>query len=231
VSKVFENGMRTYRFFTNGRFFSFELQYNFMDERKKKKTVTERDAISERELKPDNCMYCGSEKITIATHVFHDIQDMGSPNVKRVKRHEQVRWRCADCGEEFRVMEPSIPRRATYTDEVIIYATSRVLDKGDSARRVASDLKDFHNVEVDHSTISKWVKEREKSAVKDGMVVLDSDEKFQVDHIACDGTFKAVSSKKNDPVWSKSELSSLHVTRLRNGKLVAILPLGKTRKR
>lgn len=202
-----------------------------MDRKKKSETVAEYNLISERELKPDACISCGSEKITIATHVLHDIQDMGSPSVKRVKRHEQVRWRCGKCGKEFRVFEPTIPRRATYTDDVILYATSRVLDKGDSARRVASDLKEFHNVDVDHSTISKWVKDMEKSGVKKGMVVLDSDEKFEVDHISCDGTFKAVSSKKNDPAWFKKGLSSLHVIRLKNGKLVAILPLEKAKQR
>jgi len=202
-----------------------------MDGIEKKEIVTELSVISERELKPNNCVCCGSEKITISTHVFHDIQDLGSPRVKRVKRHEQVRWRCGNCGEECRVFEPTIPRRATYTDEVILYAITRILENGDSARRVANDLGQLHNVDVDHSTISKWVKDVEKSGVKNGMVTLDSDEKFEVDVLACDGTFKSVSSKKNDPVWSKKGLSSLHVTRLKNGKLVAILPLGKTNKK
>ena len=225
------NGLQSCTRFTHERFFSVEHHVILMDDTSKKEIITEYGLISERDLKPDQCMHCGCDKITIVTHVFHDIQDLGSPRVKRVKRHEQVRWRCANCGEEFRVIEPSIPRRATYTDEVILYATSRVLNKGDSARRVASDLKEFHNVKVDHSTVSKWVKEGEISAVKDGMVVLDSDEKIEVDHISCDGTFKAVSSKKNDRGWSKKGLSSLHVTRLKNGKLVAILPLGKTKKK
>lgn len=202
-----------------------------MGNKKKKETVTEYDVISERDLKPDTCVHCGSDRIIIATHTFHDLQDMGSPHVKRVKRHEQVRWRCEACGEEFRVFEPSIPRRATYTDEVILYATSRVLEKGDSARRVSSDLKEYHNVDMNHSTLSKIVKQRQKSAVKDGMVVLDTDEKIEVDVLKCDGTFKAVSTKKNGRGSSKKGLSSLHVTRLKNGKLVAILPLGKTKRK
>lgn len=209
------------------------MEYNgkIMGTKQKEETVTEFAVVSERDLKPDQCVHCGSDKISIATHVFHDIQDLGSPRIKRVKRHEQVRWRCGGCGEEFRVFEPSIPRRATYTDEIILYAITRILKKGDSARRVASDLKELHNVVVDHSTISKWVKQCQEKAVKDGIVLLDSDEKIEVDVLKCDGTFKAVSTKKNDRGLSKRGLSSLHVTRLKNGKLVAILPLGKTKKK
>ena len=41
---------------------------------------------------------------------------------------------------------------------VIRYVLHRVLKKGDAARRVLSDLKDLHNVEITISTINKWIK-------------------------------------------------------------------------
>lgn len=40
---------------------------------------------------------------------------------------------------------------------VIEYAVSRVLERGDSIRRVHQDLNELHHVEVSIGTVENWV--------------------------------------------------------------------------
>jgi len=187
--------------------------------------------ISDKETRPDGCIKCGHEKLIIVNSTIHDLWELGSPGIARILRHEQVRWRCKNCGEEFRVLNTDIPFNSSYTYEVINYALHRVLQNGDSVRRVAKDLNELHNVKVDDSTIQQWVGKK-REARDDGQ-----DESFEKireagpDLLTLDGTFKFVDIKKTVPGIVKDQPFSLHITRLKNGKLVAILPLGKAKKR
>ena len=187
--------------------------------------------ISDKETRPDACIKCGHEKLVIANSIIHDLWELGSPGIARILRHEQVRWRCKNCGEEFRVLNTDIPFNSSYTYEVINYALHRVLKNGDSMGRVARDLNELHNVKVDDSTILQWV--GKKREVKD-----KEQDKTDIkikgagpDLLTLDGTFKFVDIKKTVPIIAKDQPFSLHITRLKNGKLVAILPLGKAKKR
>lgn len=187
--------------------------------------------ISDKETRPDACIKCGHEKLIIANSTIHDLWDLGSPKIARILRHEQVRWRCKNCGEEFRVLNTNIPFNSSYTYEVINYALHRVLKNGDSMRRVAKDLNELHNVKVDDSTILQWiVKAREgndNEQKKAGKKRISAGP----DIFTLDGTFKFVDIKKTVPIIPRDQPYSLHITRLKNGKLVAILPLGKAKKR
>jgi len=80
---------------------------------------------------------------------------------------------------------------------VVKYAVSRVLDKGDSVRRVAQDLNEFHLVKVSVSTVQRWVNEEGK---RDELPVDFSNEKPPENFsgfLSLDGTFKPVKLKKN----------------------------------
>jgi len=187
--------------------------------------------ISDKETRPDACIKCGHEKLVIANSTIHDLWELGSPGIARILRHEQVRWRCKNCGEEFRVLNTDIPFNSSYTYEVINYALHRVLKNGDSMRRVARDLNELHNVKVDDSTILQWVGKKREEKDKEQDRTDMKTKGAGPDLLTLDGTFKFVDIKKTVPIIAKDQPFSLHITRLKNGKLVAILPLGKAKKR
>lgn len=187
--------------------------------------------VSERELKPDECIFCSCDEISIATHKIHDLQDLGTPTRKHVLRHEQVWWSCKKCGKIFRVLNPSMPTNASFSDDVKTYVFHRVLKENDSMRRVARDLLKLHNVNIDESTIGKWVRGKSNEDFKPHNMDNLLAEKLDVKGLTLDGTFKAVSLKKNEKMIPGNVLSWLHLTRLKNGKLVAILPMERTKKR
>ena len=208
-----------------------EPSSNFMDLNEIKNAKIFIQEISDKKTRPDACISCGHEKLIIANSTLHDLWDLGSPGIARILRHEQVRWRCKNCHEEFRVLNTDIPFNSSYTYEVINYALHRVLKKGDSMNRVAADLNELHNVSIDTSTILNWVgKKREgKDDVRDEKV--EGKKETGPDLLTIDGTFKFVDIKKTVPGIVKDQPFSLHLTRLKNGKLVAILPLGKAKKK
>lgn len=187
--------------------------------------------VSERDLKPDSCIFCKSSEFSIATHKIRDLQDLGTPTRKCILRHEQVWYKCKKCGKIFRVLEPSMPTNTSYSDDVKIYAFHRILKEGDSTRRVARDLRKLHSVEIEETTIGKWVRGKTREDLKPSKIKELVTEKYNVKGLTCDGTFRAVSLKKNEKMTAENVLSWLHLTRLKNGKLVAILPLERTRKR
>lgn len=187
--------------------------------------------VSERDLRPDSCPICQGIEFTIATHKIRDLQDLGTPSRKSILRHEQVWYRCKKCGKVFRVLHPSMPTNTNYSDDVKIYVFHRVLGENDSIRRVTRDLEALHSVKIDETTIGKWVRGKTREDLKPHDMDKLLAEKFDVKGLTLDGTFKAVSAKKNEKMTAENVLSWLHMTRLKNGKFVAILPLEKTRKR
>nr|MDO8116812.1 hypothetical protein [Candidatus Sigynarchaeota archaeon] len=185
--------------------------------------------ISDRELRPDTCIACGNEDVKIATHSIHDLWDLGSPGIVRVLRHEQIRWECKKCHEQFTVFNMAVPFNSSYTSEVIKYTLERVLKNGDSMSRVAKDLNELHHVKIDVSTISKWM-EKERDKTKNDQQGNEKPTKLPASGVVTmDGTFKSVDIKKKDLEIVGDQPFSLHLTRLKNGKLVAILPLGKAK--
>ena len=81
---------------------------------------------------------------------------------------------------------------------VIQYAVSRVLERGDSIRRVTRDLNELHHVEVSVVTVENWIN---KHGNKEDMPMDFNDEsppKTFSGFMSLDGTFKSVKLKKND---------------------------------
>lgn len=81
---------------------------------------------------------------------------------------------------------------------VIEYAISRVLERGDSIRRVVRDLNELHHVEVSVVSVERWVNKfgRKKEIMSD-LSGEDPPDQFS-GFISVDGTFKSVRTKKND---------------------------------
>jgi len=89
-----------------------------------------------------------------------------------------------------------IPINTKYIPSVVKHAISRLLDKGDSVRRVAQDLSELHLVKVSVSTVQRWVNEEGK---RDELPV-DFSDKTPPENLSgflsLDGTFKPVRLKK-----------------------------------
>jgi hypothetical protein len=193
---------------------------------------TEYKVVSDKDIRPSRCVACGGSKIIRRGHQFHDMQDLGTPTIKRVLRHEKITWECKQCHALFMIVHPDVPAETPFTDDVRRYVFKRVLDKGDAANRVAADLRDLHNVEVTPQAIGEWVKrEREKSDRAPGGSN-SADGRRPPAAITLDGTFKAAGTKKNGGgPGTSGEQSWLHLTRSRDGRLVAYWLLGKASER
>ncbi|RLC75138.1 MAG: hypothetical protein DRI61_15430 [Chloroflexi bacterium] len=126
-----------------------------------------------------------------------ELQELGTPFTCRRIFYERVYFKCNECGKVFTIEHPFIPINAKYMPSVVKYAVSRVLDKGDSVRRVAQDLNEFHLVKVSVSTVQRWVNEEGK---RNELPVDFSNEKPPENFsgfLSLDGTFKPVKLKKN----------------------------------
>jgi hypothetical protein len=193
---------------------------------------TEYKVVSDKDIRPRECVACGGDKIIRRGHQYHDMQDLGTPTIKRILRHEKITWECKQCHALFMLVHPDVPSDTEYTDDVRTYVFKRVLDKGDAANRVTTDLHDLHNVEVTPRAISDWVKrEREKNErapVEDTRPVSRRPPAV----LTMDGTFKAAATKKNGGgPGTSGEPSWLHLTRSKDGRLVAFWLLGKAKER
>ncbi len=178
--------------------------------------------VSDMERKPAYCPSCGWREIIRRTYKFIDRQDLGSPKRKRIQRHEWVLFECKKCGKQITIFNPNISVDTRYTDDVKEYVFKRVLEKGDSMHRVSSDLKDLHNVDLAVQTISEWIMKKKEGGMTSQPVEQQPEPAPEpAEAISLDGTFKAVNPKKNDPDKEKSGPSCLHLTRLKNGQLVA----------
>ncbi len=110
--------------------------------------------ISDADDPPKTCPHCKTPKYSRASYKYRDIQDLGEPGVRRIVRYEKVVWICKKCKTSFTLKNSEIFERHPYMPGVIKYVTHRVLNKGDSARRVLSDLRELHNVDVTISTLN-----------------------------------------------------------------------------
>jgi hypothetical protein len=186
--------------------------------------------ISDKDFFPGYCALCESRDVICRTHVLHDLWELGSPGIARVLRHKKILWECKNCKQRFYILNPKVPFNSSYTDEVKSYVFSRVLKKGDSMNRVAKDLNELHNVKIHVSTISKWITELQ---AEDEEAIEEGDDIGKLDHsgiLSLDGTFKTVKPKKNARGRKGDEPSWLRLTRSKDGRLVAILPLENVKK-
>lgn len=153
---------------------------------------------TDKDFFPENCPFCGGEDIHRHTYKIRMIQDLGTPMICRRIRYERVYFGCKKCKKIFSIEHPLIPIGSRYMPGVIQYAVSRVLERGDSIRRVTRDLNELHHVKVSIVTVEKWINKKGKR----GELYIDfSGEKPPKDFsgfITLDGTFKSVKTKKND---------------------------------
>lgn len=55
---------------------------------------TEYKMVSDKDIRPEKCVACGGDKIIRRGHQYHDMQDLGTPTIKRILRHEKITWEC-----------------------------------------------------------------------------------------------------------------------------------------
>jgi len=176
-----------------------------MDKKQEDKLEVEIREHSDADFYPEKCPSCGHEEINRKTYKIRTIQDLGTPTICRRIRYEKVTFICAKCEKTFTIRHPLIPRRTSFMPGVIKYATLRILKEGDSIRRVTKDLNTLHNVEVSVSEVKSWVdKEGKRGELKVDFSDKDPPKDFS-GFISIDGTFKAATTKKNDPKTSKNK--------------------------
>nr|MDO8088774.1 hypothetical protein [Candidatus Sigynarchaeum springense]MDO8117707.1 hypothetical protein [Candidatus Sigynarchaeota archaeon] len=194
--------------------------------------IVEYTSVSDKDFKPINCIACGHDTLARCNHKIIDRQDLGTPTVRRIQRHEKILWKCKSCGKRFSIINPRIDFDSSFTSDVKIYVFKRVLENGDSTTRVAADLKTLHNVDVEVSTLLDWIqkkKEQDMSAKPDNNASILRTKEATV--VCLDGTFKAVTPKKNAPGSEQDEPSCLHLTRLKDGRLAAFWESGSGKKK
>jgi hypothetical protein len=153
---------------------------------------------SDADYFPERCPFCHLSKIIRHTYNIRFLEDLGAPHICRRIRYERVYFKCKSCEKVFGIEHPLISFNSKYIFGVIEYATSRILKRGDSIRRVTKDLNELHHVKVSLSTVEKWVNnsgEKEKSCVD---FTHDPPPKNFSGFLSLDGTFKSVNIKKND---------------------------------
>jgi len=154
--------------------------------------------ISDMNIRPEACVSCGFKTLIRRSYKFIDLQDIGTISIKRILRHEMVLWECKNCGNQFTIKNPNLPFDTNYTNDVKQYVLKRVLEMGDSMKRVASDLALLHNVTINVATIHKWI---DAKASRDADVKNMDEEPVIIEHsgaLSLDATFKAVRRKKNE---------------------------------
>ena len=197
--------------------------------------------VSDADTPPTCCPSCESQEFTRSTYYFRDLQELGSPRVARRVRYEAVTWKCKRCQTLFAFHNSIIPLRTPYMPEIVEYVKHRVIKKGDSARRVAEDLKQLHNVTISEDAILTWVNSKTKTpkygtnASFSPQIDTDCTKSSLIEDfsgvLGIDGTFKAVKAKKNEHLGDASEPLLLHLTHLPDGRLVAYWQPVKTKKK
>ncbi len=147
---------------------------------------------------PEECPFCGGQDIRRHTYKMREIQDLGSPMICRRIYYERVYFICKRCKKIFNIEHPLIPGGFRYMPSVIEYALSRILDEGDLIRRVTRDLNKLHLVKVSLATVEKWVNQYGKKGKIDMDFSEEKPPKGFSGYISIDGTFKSVTTKKND---------------------------------
>jgi hypothetical protein len=154
--------------------------------------------VSDMEIRPGACIDCMFTVLIRRSYKFIDLQDLGSPSIKRILRHEVVLWECKNCGRQFTIKNQKLPLDTNYTKDVKNYVLKRVLEMGDSMKRVVSDLATLHNVTIDVSTIHKWVNIK---AAREAEAEYIAGDQLIIEHsgaLSLDATFKVVRRKKSE---------------------------------
>ena len=153
---------------------------------------------SDADFFPEKCPNCRLNNLKRLTYKFREIQELGTPLICRRIHYERVYFQCKECEEVFTIEHPLIPISARYMPGVIKYAVVRVLEKGDSIRRVTQDLNELHLVKVSETTVQRWINEHgKKEKVPTDLSDEDPPDNFS-GFLSLDGTFKSVKIKKND---------------------------------
>jgi transcription elongation factor Elf1 len=203
-----------------------------MNDSEDRAVIVEYTRVSDKDFKPSNCIACGHETLARCSHKIIDRQDLGTPTVHRIQQHEKILWKCKKCGTRFSIINPNIEFDSSFTNDVKVYVFKRVLETGDSTTRVAADLKNLHNVDVDTSTLLDWIQKKKEQDMNAKPGINASPPRTKEATVIClDGTFKAVTPKKNDPGSEKDEPFCLHLTRLKDGRLAAYWESGSEKKK
>lgn len=107
---------------------------------KLKERINQDDAFEIKEELSNRCVYCYSENI-----------------IKKDKRTTKAgikqRFLCKDCGHKF----VSDPIKKVKGNGKIITLVLDLYFKGVSLRKIKDHLQQFYNLEIDHSTIYRWI--------------------------------------------------------------------------
>ena len=153
---------------------------------------------SDADFYPTTCPSCYTSDIRRHTYKMRFIPDLGTPRICRQVRYERVYFKCKNCKKVFTIEHPLIPIGSNYMPGVIEYAVSRVLERGDSIRRVVRDLNELHHVKVSVVSVERWVNRHGKrEEISTDLSEEDPPKQFS-GFISVDGTFKSVKTKKND---------------------------------
>lgn len=153
---------------------------------------------SDADFFPDECPFCNISDLKRHTYKVRTIQDLGTPRICRRVRYERVYFKCKNCKKVFGIEHPLIPISSKYMPGVIEYAVSRVLERGDSIRRVTRDLNELHHVEVTVVSVERWInKYGKKDVITTDLKNENPPDSFS-GFLSLDGTFKSVKLKKND---------------------------------
>ena len=155
---------------------------------------------SDADFYPKKCPFCYTSDIRRHTYNIRTIQDLGAPHICRRVRYERVYFKCKNCKKVFGIEHTLIPINSKYMPGVIQYTLSRILERGDSIRRVTRDLIELHHVDVSVVSVERWIN---KYGGKNKIRMDFEDEEPPDDFsgfISVDGTFKAVKTKKNDQI-------------------------------
>jgi transposase len=169
-----------------------------MEERSKNGIELEIREHSDADYFPKKCPFCHLSEIKRHTYKIRIIQDLGAPHICRRVRYERVYFKCKSCKKVFGIEHPLINFNSKFMPGVIQYAVSRILERGDSIRRVTKDLNELHHVEVSIGTVQMWINERgEKEKIGTEFADDPPPDDFS-GFLSVDGTFKSVNIKKND---------------------------------
>jgi len=157
---------------------------------------------SDADFYPETCSFCYTSDLRRHTYKVRTFQDLGSPRICRTIRYERVYFKCKNCKKVFGIEHPLIPIGSNYMPGVIEYAVSRVLERGDSIRRVVKDLKELHHIKVSVVSVERWVnKHGKKNNLKPDLSEEEPPKQFS-GFMSVDGTFKSVKTKKKTKIWN-----------------------------
>jgi len=169
-----------------------------MEEPLKNSVELELREHSDADFFPKHCPFCHRSEIKRQTYKIRIIQDLGAPHICRRIRYERVYFKCKACNKVFGIEHPIVRFNSKFMSGVIQYALSRILERGDSIRRVTKDLNELHHVEVSVGTVEMWINEYgQKEKVNSDFSDDPPPDNFS-GFLSLDGTFKSVNIKKND---------------------------------